>query len=281
MRSLTIIETMEARNERAPKRQRHQVRLRRLEVVRVASLGASMCRVTLAGPELEGFISPGFDDHVKMFFAAPGQAEPVLPVAGPDGLTFPESGPRPVARDFTPRRHDPEAGELDIDFALRHDGPASDWASRAKPGDPAWVAGPRGSFIIPFSFDWHLLIADETGLPALARRLEELPAQSRALALVEVDGETDEFPLRHPAGAELAWIHRAGDAGEPGAALLAALRSADFPKGDYFAWIACESGIAKRLRSILVEERGANRKWVRAHGYWRRGAVAVHDDFDE
>lgn len=240
-----------------------------------------MRRLTLAGPELAGFVSPGFDDHVKMFFPAPGQSEPVLPVTGPDGLTFPESGPRPLARDFTPRRYDPQAGELDIDFALLHDGPASHWAARAKPGDPAWVAGPRGSFIIPLAFDWHLLIADETGLPALARRLEELPAQSRALALVEVDGREDEVPLSRPAGAELAWVHRGGAAEEPGAALLAALRGAAFPDGDYFAWIACESQTAKRLRSVLVDERGANRKWVRAHGYWRRGAVAVHDDFDD
>jgi NADPH-dependent ferric siderophore reductase len=28
----------------------------------------------------------------------------------------------------------------------------------------------RGSFILPTDFDWHLLIGDETALPALARR---------------------------------------------------------------------------------------------------------------
>ena len=264
---------------RLPKRQRHKVALRRLDVLRVIDLSPSMRRLTLGGRELEGFVSLGFDDHVKMFFAAPGEAKPVLPVVGPDGLAFPESGPRPLARDFTPRRHDPQAGELDIDFALLHDGPASNWASTVQPGDCVWIAGPRGSFIVPFDFDWHLLVADETGLPALARRLEELPRGSRAIALVEVADAREELPLHAPAGIEVVWVHRAAGT-EPGAALLAALRTLQLPAGEYFAWIACESGAAKQLRGVLVDERGANRKWVRAHGYWRRGAVAVHDDFD-
>lgn len=266
-------------SDRLPKRQRHKVALRKLDVLRVTDLSPSMRRVTLGGPELEGFISLGFDDHVKMFFPAAGETRPILPTVGPEGLAFPQTGPRPLARDFTPRRHDPRAGELDIDFALLHAGPASHWASAVKPGDSAWIAGPRGSFIVPFEFDWHLLVADETGLPALARRLEELPGRARAIALVEVGGAPEKLPLHHPPATEVIWAHRAAGA-EPGAALLAALRALDLPAGDYFAWIACESGAAKQLRSVLVDERHANRKWVRAHGYWRRGAVAVHDDFD-
>ncbi|MFC7662843.1 siderophore-interacting protein [Methylorubrum suomiense] len=95
-----------------------------------------MRRITLTGPDLDGFASPGFDDHVKMFFAAPGHDRPVLPETGPDGLVFPETGPQPLGRDFTPRRYDPEARELDIDFALLHEGPASRWAAEARPGIP-------------------------------------------------------------------------------------------------------------------------------------------------
>ncbi len=46
------------------------------------------------------------------------------------------------------------------------------------------------------------------------------------------------------------------------------------PAGDFHAWVGCESAIAKALRAHLVGERGANPKWTRASGYWRRGAVA-------
>jgi len=30
-----------------------------------------------------------------------------------------------------------------------------------------------------------------------------------------------------------------------------------------------------------VEDRKLDKKWVKASGYWRRGAVAVHDHLDD
>ncbi|MFC2251628.1 siderophore-interacting protein [Labrys portucalensis] len=278
---MTIAIAPESEKDRSPQRVRHEVRLRQLEVRRVTRLAPSMTRVTLAGPALEGFTSLGFDDHVKMFFPAPGESRPSLPHIGPEGMELREDQPKPITRDYTPRRYDPAAGELDIDFVLHDEGPASTWAAGVKAGDEAWIAGPRGSFVIPFAFDWYLLIADETGLPALARRLEELPAGARVLAFIEVDGRQDRLPLDTAADATVVWAHR-GDAhaGQTGA-LLQAVQQAEFPAGDYHAWIACESLQAKELRRLLVEERGASPKWVRASGYWRRGATAVHDHHDD
>ncbi len=267
--------------DRMSSRHRFTVRLRRLDVRRVEQVNPSMLRIILAGPELEGFVSLGFDDHVKMFFPAPGEKEPVLPSVGPEGLEMPKGPRRPLARDFTPRSYDPVAGELAIDFALHHEGPASNWARSVAAGDSAWIAGPRGSFVVPFNFDWHLLIADETGLPALARRLEELPAGTRAMALIEVDGTQDEIALESAAEATIIWAHRkSGRAGE-NRVLLDALNTSSLPDGDYHVWIACETGLAKELRAFLIGSCGANPKWTRASGYWRRGAVGIHDHLDD
>jgi NADPH-dependent ferric siderophore reductase len=139
------------------------------------------------------------------------------------------------------------------------------------------IGGPRGSFVIPTDFDWHLLIADDTGLPAIARRLEELPAGARAIALIEVDGPNDQVHLESAADVTVSWVHRNGaEAGTPDL-LSAALRRLNWPRGDYYAWAACESLTAKALRAQLIADHGANPKWIRAAGYWRRGAVAVHD----
>src|SRR6266568_4230449 len=74
----------------------------------------------------------------------------------------------PVMRDYTPRRFDAVQRELDIEFALHGDGPAATWAAQAAPGQRVMIGGPRGSFIVPTDFDWHLLIGDETALPAVA-----------------------------------------------------------------------------------------------------------------
>lgn len=267
--------------DRAPQRHRHTVRLRHLNVRGVQPISRSMVRVILGGPEIEGFVSLGFDDHVKMFFPMPGETEPMLPCVGPDGLEMPKGPHKPIARDFTPRHYDPVTGELTIDFALGHDGPASNWARSAAAGDSAWIAGPRGSFVFPLEFDWHLLIADETGLPALARRLEELPANKRAIALIEVDDEKDELLLESAAEATVIWAHRKGEPAGESRTLYQSLQALALPQGDFFAWIACESRVAKELRGFLIQECGANPKWTRASGYWRRGAIAVHDHFDE
>ncbi|MDP9856462.1 MULTISPECIES: siderophore-interacting protein [Agrobacterium tumefaciens complex] len=267
--------------DRTPKRHRHAVALRALNVTRVEKLSRSMVRIVLTGPELQGFVSLGFDDHVKMFFAQPGETEPSLPVIGPNGIEFPEGAPRPLARDYTPRSFDAEKGELAIDFATHHDGPASNWAKAAKVGDKAWIAGPRGSFTVPFTYDWHLLIADDTGLPALARRLEEMPEGARVVALIEVETDADRLELTTKADASIVWVTQKMENGTDYDALAGALRKLELPKGDFFSWVACESKTAKEVRALLVEEFGANPKWTRASGYWRRGASGVHDHFDE
>lgn len=83
-----------------------------------------------------------------------------------------------AVRDYTPRGFDPVALTLEIDFALHGAGPATRWEAQAQGGQRLGVGGPRGSFIRPTDFDGHLLIGDDTALPAIARRLAELPAQA-------------------------------------------------------------------------------------------------------
>jgi NADPH-dependent ferric siderophore reductase len=269
------------------RRVRHETRRRRLTVREVQHLTPKMIRVTLEGADLDGFVSMGFDDHVKVFFPPSGSDELVLPTMGPDGPIFAEGAPRPALRDYTPRRYDAAAGLLDLDFAIHEAGPATTWAEHAKPGQPLGVGGPRGSFIIPTEFDWHLLIGDETALPAIGRRLEELPRDTRAVVVAEVDGPAEEQKFSSAAPFEVIWVHRnsapAGNvviAGDP-TLLLKRLQSVQFPSGDYFAWIAAETQVARALRQYFVTERAVNKHWVKAAGYWRRGAAATHDKIED
>lgn len=266
--------------DRTPRRVRHELRFRQLTVKTVQRVTPHLIRITLTGDALEGFTSPGFDDHAKLFFPDAATGQLTLPTAGPDGPVWPEGG-RPAMRDYTPRRHDAQANTLEIDFALHDAGPATQWAEQAKPGDIVGVGGPRGSFIVPTEFDWHLLIGDDTALPAISRRLAELPAGARVVVLAEVDSAADEIPLETQAELTLRWVHREGAAPGLSPVLVDTLKAMTLPAGDFHAWVGCESAIAKALRAHLVGERGANPKWVRASGYWRRGAVATHDTHDE
>ncbi|RZJ06521.1 MAG: siderophore-interacting protein, partial [Haliea sp.] len=162
--------------DRTPQRVRHELRRRTLDVLRCERLTPHMVRITLGGADLAGFSSPGFDDHVKLFFPDPVTGVLTLPDMHADAPRPDEDAPRPLARDYTPRHHDAAAGTLAIDFALHEAGPATQWALQAQPGQTLTMGGPRGSFILPTAFDWHLLVGDDTALPAIARRLAELPA---------------------------------------------------------------------------------------------------------
>ena len=54
--------------DRTPQRVRHTLRFRELTVQAVQRVTPHLVRITLGGDALEGFTSPGFDDHMKLFF---------------------------------------------------------------------------------------------------------------------------------------------------------------------------------------------------------------------
>ena len=153
----------------------HEIKQRRLTVLRVTDLTPRMRRITVGGPELQGFTSLGSDDHIKLLFACSPEEQQTIDARGMGR----DGGVRPTMREYTPRRVDLLTQELDIDFVLHGDGPASTWAAQAAPGQTLDIAGPRASMVVPDIFDSYLLIGDETAIPAIARRLEELPEGRR------------------------------------------------------------------------------------------------------
>lgn len=247
----------------------HEIKRRRLEVLRVVDLTPRMRRITLGGPELKGFISLGSDDHVKLLFpqnaAEQAALETLVLGAGKD------SGPMPAMRDYTPRRYDLDALELDIDFVLHGDGPASTWAEQARPGQFLHIGGPRGSMIVPDMFDSYLLIGDETAIPAIARRLEGLAANRRALVIIEVENGAEQQRLESPAQVDVIWVLREGGPNN----LLTTVKQLQMPGGNLYAWVATETKVSRQIRRVLLDEHGLNDQFVKAVGYWRL------DDSDE
>lgn len=239
-------------------RVRHPLKMRRLEVARVENLTPHMVRVTLAGPDLEGFVSAAPDDHVKLFFAT-SDGSLNLPTFGDNGPVYAD-GEHSPSRDYTPRRHDPAANELDIDFVIHGDGPASSWAETARPGDVLHVGGPRGSMVVPDDYDHYVLVGDATALPAIGRWLEEMPASREVTVFVEVASPAERQTLAR----DVRWF-------VPGESptLDEALAALPVPPGDTFWWVATESKRARALRSLLVETRGIDKDWVKATGYWQ------------
>lgn len=264
----------ETLDPRAPQRVRHDTRMRLLTVVSITDITPLMRRIRLVG-EMDGFASLGHADHIKAFFFPAGVEPKIVPI-GERGAQFAE-GETPEMRDYTPRDWSVENGWIDLDFVLHGDGPASSWAAQVEVGQKLVIGGPRGSLVIPPAFDWYLLAGDETALPALGRRIEELPAGSKILAFVEVDSAAEEQTFETLADLSLTYIYRDGRPAGTTTLVLDAIRAARFPEGDAYAYIAGESTMSKAVKAHLIETRGFNPEYVKAAGYWLLGVADAEE----
>ena len=247
-------------NTHAIHRVTHEIKRRRLQVLRVVDITPRMRRITLGGPELAGFVSLGSDDHIKLLF--PQNAAEQAALQSPT-FTVKGDGPQPAMRDYTPRRFDLDLGELDIDFVLHGDGPASTWAQQAQPGQHLYIGGPRGSLIVPDIFDSYLLIGDETALPAIGRRLEELPAGRKVLAVIEIADAAEQQALHSAAEVEVIWVVRGKDD------LLATVQALTLPGGTLYSFVATEAKLSRQVRRVLLDTHKVNEAFLKAVGYWR------------
>jgi len=164
---------------------------------------------------------------------------------------------------------------------LHDHGPAGAWAAQARPGQHLGVAGPRGSFVIPHDFDWHLLIGDETALPAIARRLEELPAGKRVLAVIEIASPNARIELPTQADATVQWVHSSTEPQGAESLLERVVRRLQLPEGEGYIWAAGESAAIRGVRQHLVQERGIDKSRIRAASYWRRGNAGAHEVLED
>ncbi|MGY1744104.1 siderophore-interacting protein [Blastococcus sp. SYSU D00695] len=252
--------------ESTPRRRRAA---RQATVVRTERVTPHLVRVVLGGEGLAGFAPEHTDSYVKLVL--PPRGAPYGAPFDPDAVQA--EHPRelwPATRTYTVRRWDAAAGELTLDVVTHGDeGLAGPWAQAARPGDAVVLFGPGGAYTPAPEAGWHLLVGDETTLPAIAATLERLPAGARALAFVEVADASEEQALDLPAGAELTWVHR-GDA-VPGAALVDAVLAAPLPEGDVQAFVHGEAGAVRALRRWLRTDLAVPRERLSVSGYWRIG----------
>jgi NADPH-dependent ferric siderophore reductase len=240
------------------------------EVVRTSRVTPHMIRVVLGGAGLAGFPAGEFTDHyVKLLFPPPG-----APYAAPfDADQVRADLPPelwPVTRTYTVRAWDPVSGELTIDFVHHGDeGVAGPWAAAAAPGDRIQFFGPGGGYAPSPDADWHLLVGDDSALPAIAATLARLPAGRPARVFVEVPGPEDEQQLTVGEGVEFVWVHR--EHREPGTALLAAVLAAELPTGAVHAFVHGEAGFVRDVRRHLRADRTLTPEFTSISGYWRKG----------
>jgi NADPH-dependent ferric siderophore reductase len=241
------------------------------EVRRSEPIGESMIRVVLGGGELERFTaSECTDSYVKLVFLSPGVDYPrPLDVNAVKATHAAKDWPR--LRTYTVRGWDPRSHELTLDIVVHGDaGLAGPWARNVQPGDEVFVVGPGGEYAPDPNADWHLLVGDESALPAICVAVGSLPADAVGHVFLEVDGPECEVALSAPTGVAVNWLHRSGS--PIGQLLVDAVSALDFPSGKVHAFVHGEAGFVKELRKLLRIERGLPREQLSISGYWRYGA---------
>src|SRR5690606_3291813 len=110
---------------------------------------------------------------------------------------------RPFIRTYTHRGIDLEKNEIWIDFVAHgEEGPASAWAIHAEPGDVLGVLMKDGKSEPYRRAENYLLVGDATAIPVLGAILEDLPATSKGICILEVQGKEDEQVLHTKADIE-------------------------------------------------------------------------------
>ncbi|MCB7137983.1 siderophore-interacting protein [Cellulosimicrobium marinum] len=250
-----------------------------LDVVRTERVSPNVVRVTLGGEGMAHFTPMGFDQWFRLFLTRPDQDALRLPTRS-SGMWYVQylatpKAQRPHVRSYTVRAVRPVQGELDVDFVVHGDeGPASRFALTAEPGERVGLLDQGIAYNPRVAHDWTLVVADETGMPAVAGICASLPDDARGLAIVEIPDAADAQDFRVPAGVELRWVVRGDHHAPPGRLALETVEKADLPSEPVYAYAVGESTLATGVRRHLVNDRGVPKTHIDFVGYWRHGHAA-------
>lgn len=269
-------------NVNAGRRKPEVSELLTLHVLRTARVSTGFVRVTLGGGDVGRFRAMGYDQWFRLFIpVADASSLSRLPnrldtIAYLKYLAIAKTQ-RPVLRNYTVRafRADgPDGPELDVDFVVHGSvadgtaGPAATWAQTCVPGDAVAILDEGITFPAEAVRDRVLLVADETGLPAVAGILASLTPDTRGLAVVEIAHDDDRQDLAGPAGVELRWVVRADPHAVAGRHALAVVEAEPAPTASVTAWVVGEQALVAAARRHWVGA-GVPKDDVTFCGYWK------------
>lgn len=247
-------------------------------VVRTERISPTFQRVTIASGGLAGFEWRGMDHWFRLFFPLQPGGPLLLPeVSGRQWwksyLRIPESE-RPHCSNYTVAafRRSGDAAELDIDVVLHwHEGAMSGvaaWAVDASPGSPVGLLDQGVLFDPPADTEQYVLVADESGLPAVRGILRDLPSDAVGTAIIEVPAPGDVHPVQAPEGVQVQWVTRHDPGEQVGHRALQALQGCPTVRAKAYAFVVGESSLATQGRRTL-HRAGLAKNRITFSGFWK------------
>ena len=132
-------------------------------------------------------------------------------------------------------------------------------------GDKLVIGGPRGSLVVPEDYAWQLYVCDESGMPALRRRLlglRQLAVTPQVTAIVTIADASYKDYLADLDGFNIEWV-----VGHHPAFVAERLAQVKVPAEDYFIWLTGEGAVVKSLLARFEDE-SIDQQLVRSQAYW-------------
>ena len=160
--------------------------------------------------------------------------------------------------------------EIKMWFVLHsHSGNLGNWAEKAKTGDQAILWGPRSMFSPSKRFDHLILLADETGIPAMKTICENNKNFNKCTTFYEVIDKSFQIPTSKKNKILENWIHREDDEPGEGDKLLESLRAYELPEDNFYIFGAGEARQMMKIRK-LFKEKGVSKDQMHITGYWKK-----------
>ncbi|MBJ7288334.1 siderophore-interacting protein [Williamsia sp.] len=238
-------------------------------VVAITDLTPRLRRVVFDVPDLADLGLPDSgDDAVGIYFPRSGENCPPA-MEERDGVwAYFDADTAPPGRNYTVRLRGPGPRQITVDFVLHERGIASDWVRSVHRGDQVVLAHARSWYRPPADADWQLLVADLSGLPAVARIIDELPEGTCATAIVEVGDDSDLAYLPRREGVEMVTSVGTGN-GYAESALTTLVGDFVHPEGRGYCWFAGEALPSRQIRKRLRSDHGFTAAQFDIIGYWR------------
>ncbi|MEL6101845.1 MAG: siderophore-interacting protein [Pseudomonadota bacterium] len=234
------------------------------EVRDVSALGPNFYRVMFKGEDYSKHGDAAI--HFRLVLPAEGAAPRWPSVAANGSVVWPDGPDAPHRPVYTTRSIDHDINILIMDVFIHEGGRVTDWArghlERPAARRVVGLLGPSGGGLLVA--DRVLMATDETGFPAAARLLENLPEGATGDLLLEAEnGAACAYPIAAPPGIEVTWLPRASGQSLRDAT-LALLPSHTGSK----IWFAGEREAARSVREA-AKVAGREADDLRISGFWR------------
>lgn len=242
-----------------------------LKVKVIWKLSNNLIRIVFSSDKPLAINPQWIGPHVKLLFPN-ASGEIIFPAINEENKIIWQEGMRQNVRTYSIRNYSHynyQEYYLTIDFVIHSAGIATTWAQQANIGDVIGLVG-MGAKKTFDKAEQLFFVGDISAMPAISYSLEHLPADQKALAIIEVPHQDDILPLQVSSTVQIEWLVTSKGKSQLLAKVASIINTVKHDK--LLIWGGMESSICQQIRQYLIDQfPDLPREVIQLIGYWREG----------